>query len=958
VLVVRVTFAARRHILPLAAINARRERNRMGSIARQRDIIDRRRLTAELSDAARALKSPGPDRTPLLAVLRAALSQGRTEIRHRFEQKGTGAAVSREQCFLIDQLIRAVFDTVTQQLYPLANPTSGERLALVAVGGYGRGELAPYSDIDLLFLLPYKQTPHTEQVIESLLYLLWDLGLKIGHATRSVEDCLRHAKSDLTIRTSLLEMRYLWGEEVLVAELKRRFDGEIVRGTAAQFVEAKLAERDERHRRSGDSRYKLEPNVKEGKGGLRDLHTLYWLAKYIYRIDDVAKLVDLGVLSVEESRRFVRAQEFLWTVRCHLHYLSGRAEEWLTFDLQNEIGRRMGYTDHTGSRGVERFMKHYFLIAKEVGDLTRIFGAILEADQKRKRRLPWVRWGIGRRGLDGFVIDGERLTIPAEDFFEKDPVGLIRLFHVAQRTEIDIHPRALRRAGQSVRLIDAKLRENPEANQLFLEILTSPNDPEAALRRMNEAGVLGRFIPDFGRVVAQMQYDMYHHYTVDEHTLFAIGILHKIEKGELRAEAPLSTALFPTIISRRALYLAVLLHDIAKGRGGDHSVIGEGIALKLAPRLGLDAEETETVAWLVRWHLLMSSTAFKRDIGDPRTIADFVALVQSPERLKLLTILTSADIRAVGPRVWNGWKAALLRDLYHCAVEVMSGGLNAEPQDARIAAAQAAARERLSDFSDDEFALFAKSGYPFYWLSFDPEVHARHARLMRQAQATGAPLVVEKRVDAQRAVTEITLYTADHPGLFSRIAGALAVSGANIVDARIMTMSNGMALDTFWVQDLADHAFDRADKLARLAVTFEKVLTGDLKPHLELARPPAFPTRMQVFTVAPRVLVDNQASSLHTVIEVNGRDRPGLLFELTRELTRLSLQVSSAKISTYGEKVVDVFYVKNLFGHKVEHPQKLAEIRTTLAAVLAQSNQAAPAPPQRQPAPALETAAE
>ncbi len=910
------------------------------TIVRQRDVIDRQKLNEALSAAARSTKSPSLDRAPLVTVLKAALAKGRIEIRRRFDDKGDGPAVIREQCFLIDQLIRALFDVVTTELYPLANPTSGEKLALVAVGGYGRGELAPFSDIDLLFLLPYKQTPHTEQVVESLLYLLWDLGLKIGHATRSIEDCLRHAKSDLTIRTGLLEARYLWGDQPLFAELKKRFDGEIVRGTAAHFIEAKLAERDERHRRTGDSRYVLEPNVKEGKGGLRDLHTLFWLAKYIYRIDDVAKLVDLGVLSAEESRRFARAQNFLWTVRCHLHFIAGRGEERLTFDLQTEIGRRMGYTDHAGSRGVERFMKHYFLVAKDVGDLTRIFCAILESDQQRKRRLSWVRWGIGRRGLDGFVLDGERLTIPSEDFFETDPVALIRLFHVAQRTELDIHPRALRRASQSLRLIDAKLRQDPEANRLFLEILTSRKDPEAILRRMNEARVFGRFIPDFGRVVAQMQYDMYHHYTVDEHTLFAIGILHKIENGEVKDEAPLATKLFGKIVSRRALYLAVLLHDIAKGRGGDHSVLGEGIALKLGPRLGLTAEETETVAWLVRWHLLMSGTAFKRDIGDPRTIADFAEIVQSPERLKLLLILTNADIRAVGPQVWNAWKAALLRDLYQRAIDLMSGGLTDEPQEARIAAAQGAARERLPDFTEAEFAAFVKAGYAFYWLSFPADVHARHARLMREAAASGAPLVVEKRVDAGRAVTEITLYTADHPGLFSRIAGALAVSGANIVDARIMTMSNGMALDTFRVQDLAGHAFDRPDKLARLAVVFENVLTGDLKPHRELARPPAFPSRMQAFTVAPRVLVDNQASALHTVIEVNGRDRPGLLFELTRELTRLNLQVSSAKISTYGEKVVDVFYVKNLFGHKVEHPTKLAEIRSTLEAVLARADKA------------------
>jgi [protein-PII] uridylyltransferase len=921
----------------------------MGIISRQREIIDRRALTERLTLVAGSVQAPALDRSPFVAPLKAALTAGRTEIRRRFEATGDGAAAVREQCFLVDQLIRALFDFVTLVIYPLPNPTSGERLAIIAVGGYGRGELAPYSDVDLLFLLPYKRTPHTEQVIEYLLYVLWDLGLKIGQSTRSVDECLRQARSDLTIRTGLLEARYLWGEQALFNELKRRFDSDIVKGSAAQFVASKLAERDARHKRVGDSRYQLEPNIKEGKGGLRDLHTLFWIAKYIYRTDDISKLVELGVLSAEESQRFDRAQKFLWTVRCHIHYLAGRAEERLTFDLQSEIGRRMNYTDRAGSRGVERFMKHYFLVAKDVGDLTRIFCAILEADQKHKRRLSWVRWGSTRRALGGFIVDGERLTIPSEDFFKRDPVALLRLFHVAQQHELDIHPRALRAASQSLRLINP-LREDPEANRLFLEILTSRQDPETALRRMNEAGALGRFIPDFGRVVAQMQYDMYHFYTVDEHTLFAIGILHKIESGLLKEELPLATQLMPTIVSRRALYLAVLLHDIAKGRGGDHSEIGEQIALKLGPRLGLSAEETETVAWLVRWHLLMSSTAFKLDIGDPRTIANFVERVQSPERLKLLLALTVADIRAVGPKVWNGWKAALLRELYHRALEVISGGLTGNGQDTRAASAQAAARRLLPDFSEAEFATFVGRGYPFYWLSFDPATHARHARLIREAEASGAPLTVEKRVDTHQSVTEITLYTADHPGLFSRIAGALAISGANIVDAKIMTMSNGMALDTFWVQDSAGGPFDRPDKLAKLAVVFENVLTGDLKPHREFARPVAIPSRTRVFTVTPRVLLDNKASGSHTVIEVNGRDRPGLLFELTRALTRLNLQVSSAKISTYGEKVVDVFYVKNLFGHKIEHPAKLAEIQRTLEAVLAKGNEPALAIAAREPA--------
>jgi [protein-PII] uridylyltransferase len=578
-------------------------------------------------------------------------------------------------------------------------------------------------------------------------------------------------------------------------------------------------------------------------------------------------------------------------------------------------------------------MKHYFLVAKDVGDLTRIFCAVLEAEQRREPR--WRRWTTRRRQIDGFAVDSGRLNVASDNAFRDDPVNFLRLFLVAEEHGLDIHPQALRLITQSLRLVDAKLRADREANRLFMEILTSRKDPETALRRLNEAGVFGRFIPDFGRVVAQMQYDMYHVYTVDEHTIRAIGILHRIENGELEDEAPVATGAVLEVVSRRALYLAVLLHDIAKGRGGDHSELGEKVALKLGPRLGLDAEEVEQVAWLVRWHLLMSNTAFKRDIDDPQTIRDFVEKVQSPERLKLLVVLTVADIRAVGPKTWNGWKAALLRELYHRAMEVMSGAQAVGARDLRVKGAQQAARALLPDFSEAEVRAFADQAYPFYWLSFDAETHARHARLVREAQRSRAPLSVDKRVDPSRSITEVTLYTADHPGLFSRIAGALALAGANIVDAKIHTLSNGMALDTFWVQDRDGGAFARPQKLAKLSVMFENVLVGKLKPHIDLAAPASVPSRTRVFTVPPRVLIDNKASSTHTVIEVNGRDRTGLLYEVTRALTQLNLQISSAKISTYGEKVVDVFYVKDLFGHKIDHEKRLGDIRERLAAALA-----------------------
>jgi [protein-PII] uridylyltransferase len=931
----------------VASVGIPRRNDRMQHLAHPERIVDPVALDKFLD---RAIAEAGADQAQaaLVAQLKPVLQAGRTEVEVRFLESQDGAAAMTGNSWLIDTIIRALHRITLQTLFPVSNPTKGERLAIVAVGGYGRAELAPQSDIDLLFLLPYKATPHTEQVVEFLLYVLWDLGLKVGHATRSVDESLRQATGDITIRTALLESRLISGEEALFADLQRRFEQEVIEGSGIGFVDAKLAERDQRHQKLGDSRYVLEPNIKEGKGGLRDLHGLLWIAKYLFRVHSLNELVERGILAKDEANRFHRAEIFLWTVRCHLHYLTGRPEERLTFDVQTQIGERMGYTDHAGTRGVERFMKHYFLIAKDVGDLTRIFIAALEADQKRKPVSLWRRLLPAAKSIEGFRIDGGRLSLLTDRAFEDDPVNLLRLFQVAQAHRLDIHPHALRLVTQSLKLIDAKLRLDPEANRLFMEILTSRIDPEVSLRRLNEAGVFGRFIPDFGRVVAQMQYDMYHVYTVDEHTIFALAQLHQIEIGELKEPLPLASSIVDTIASRRALYLAVLLHDIAKGRPGDHSELGAKIALKLGPRLGLDAEETETVSWLVLNHLVMSRTAFKRDIDDPKTIQDFVGLVQSPERLKLLLILTACDIRAVGPNVWNGWKAALLRELYNRAQEVMSGGVVADPRDVRIAKVQDQVRELLPEFTPGEFAAFTQRGYPFYWLSHDPMTLARHGRMMREAERSAAPLTVATRVDLARSVTEITVHAADHPGLFSRIAGALSVAGAMIVDARIVTMVNGMAMDTFWVQDTTGGAFDRPDKLARLAVMFENVLGGKLDPRKELKRRPAFPSRTRVFTVAPRVLIDNKASTAHTVVEVNGRDRPALLFDLTRALTGQGVQISGAKITTYGEKVVDVFYVKDIFGLKIEHESKIREIRAALVRVLTETD-GEPAKPAAKP---------
>ncbi len=908
----------------------------MARILRQRAIIDRGALNAELDILVDDGKAAGVQRRDALDILKRSLEDGKAEIRRRFEAvRGGGPRTLREQSFLMDQLIRVIYDLAANRAYRASNPTAGEHLCIAAVGGYGRGELAPCSDIDLLFVLPFKSTPRNEQVIEYVLYMLWDLGLKVGHATRTIQECVRLSRKDLTIRTSILESRFVWGEKPLFDQLRTRFRKEVVKGSERAFVEAKLAERDERHRRMGGSRYVLEPNVKDGKGGLRDLHTLFWIAKYLHPVREVSDLVDRGVLRASEAARFAKAQRFLSTVRCRLHYLSGRGDDRITFDRQPEIGALLGYKDHAGARGVERFMKHYYLTVKEVGDLTGIFCAALEIEHSRRSRFALPKLGLLQRAPDGLAIESGRLALARGARFVERPIEILRLFHTSQDRGIDIHPRVLRAMTRNLRLVDG-LREDAEANRLFLDMLTSPKNPERILRQLNEAGVFGRFIPDFGRVVAQMQHDMYHVFTVDEHTIMAIGILRGIEDGAFTEEMPIATEVVQTVQSRRALYMAVLLHDIGKGRGGDHSEIGEQVALRLCPRVGLTPEETETTAWLVRQHLVMSNTAFRRDVNDPKTVSDFVETVRSLERLRLLLVLTVADIRAVGPGVWTAWKAALLRDLYYAAEEAMTGGMAAAGHGYRIERAKENLAAALDDFAPREIETHLESGYPAYWLSHPTEALARHARLVRAVTRSATPLSIDTRIDRYREATEVTVYAPDHSGLFSHIAGAIAVSGANIVDAKIFTMTDGMALDTFWVQDGRDQPIGSRDRLARLEANIEHAITGRMRPMRELEEMirKQGEKRDNVFTVEPRVIIDNTASATHTVVEVNGRDRPGLLYALTRALSGEEVQIGSAQIATYGESAVDVFYIKDVFGLKVTHEVKLERIRKALLEAL------------------------
>ncbi len=920
------SFAARAYLPKMAS--------RPDSIPNRRAIIDRRVLADAL-----AARLAGADfaaaRAAIAETLKTALAAGRAELQRRIrETPAKGLELAGGQAFLVDQLLRLAFDAVTTSLYPARNRTAAERLALVAVGGYGRGQMAPFSDVDLLFLTPYKQTAWGEQVIETMLYLLWDLGLKIGHATRSLDDMVRLARADITIRTSLLEMRFVWGDQLLYEEGAQRFRREVVAGTARDFTSQKLAERDERHRKMGDSRYVVEPNLKEGKGGLRDLHTLYWIGKYAYMVDAVADLVDKGLLTASELRQFRRAESFLWAVRIHLHDIAGRAEERLTFDVQRELATRLNYATRGSMAPVERFMRHYFLMAKIVGDLTGLFLAHLDESFARASWLPVLTRRPARLG--GFTLRRGQLGVPADDFFRDEPVRLVELFAIAAREKLPIHPLAMRQAARDAVLIDEGVRRDRRANTLFLEVLTSRHDPETVLRWMNEAGVFGRFVPDFGRVVAQMQYDMYHHYTVDEHTIRAIGLVAKIEAGELTAEHPVSARIIHQIVSRRVLYVAVLLHDIAKGRGGDHSELGAGVAQALCPRLGMSPAETETVAWLVRFHLLMSRTAFKRDLADFKTILDFVEAVASPERLRLLLLLTVVDIRAVGPGVWNAWKGQLLRELYEAAEEVLRLGHKQKGRQDRIAAKQEGLAASVA-WPAERFRGYAARFADSYWVAEPADAIAINAAMITAADAEDCPLSISAVPDAASGTTLVSIYAADHPGLFYRIAGAISLAGANILDARIHTTRDGQAVDNFVIADPLGRPFAESGQLARLKRIIDDVLTGKVRLADRLAARPLARRRAEVFTVEPNVLIDNKASNRYTVVEVAAADRPALLYSLTHGLFQNRVTIHSAHIATYGERATDTFYITDLTGQKISEAARLRLLERRLLAIAAGS---------------------
>ena len=882
-------------------------------------------------------------RAELLVVFKDWMQTVHKKIETRFLEDNNGLQCALDLSTFQDMLITRIFSFGSEHIYPRLNPTSGERICLVATGGYGRGLLAPESDIDLLILLPYKQTSWGESLLEFILYMLWDMGFKVGHATRTIKQCVNTALEDHTIRTALLDARMLCGDETLYGEFIEDFTTKVIKGHSVEFIEDKLGEREARHRKSGNSRYVVEPDIKEGKGGLRDLHNLSWLLTFTRRDEKVIE-ADANIrLSSSEQTTFRRCERFLWATRCHLHFLSKRPEERLSFDVQMAMAERMSYHDKGGLRGVERFMKHYFLVARDVGELTRIICSALELKQLKKPpvlhrimdRLKGVKEAEAFLN-DDFIVEHGRLNVRSDDCFERDPLNIFRLFSIADLNNVLLHPTALRLMQGSFHLIDDDLRANAEANELFLDILTSPHGVEKTLRKMNEVGVLGRFIPDFGKIVCLMQFNMYHRYTVDEHLIATIGVLAKIETGEYAQDHPLSVEIFASIENSRLLYVALLLHDIAKGRDEDHSTAGRTVALSLCPRLGLTKAETEIVAWLVENHLVMSHFAQNRDLSDPQTISDFVDIVKTRERLKLILVLTVADIRGVGPGVWNGWKGELLRTLYYQTEPVLAGGHQRRDQKRQIKAIVDSFKILLEDWSAEERDQYVEVLEDEYWLKTDQKHQIEHAALVKEARAGKLDFATKITSDEFTEITELMIYATAHPRFLPRVAGACAAAGANIVGAQIFTTKDGMALDEFYLQREFEMEEDEVRRGHKIVENIGKLLRGEKNLEDLLSGRSKPKGAVEAFTVKPSVVLNNELSEKHTVVEVEALDRPGLLYDLTNEMSLMELSVTSAHISTFGERAIDAFYVQDVKGEKIGSEALLSKIKSSLETVLSE----------------------
>ena len=839
---------------------------------------------------------------------------------------------------LIDSMLRVVFKKIYHKIF---NNTD-YIFSIIAVGGYGRGELAPCSDLDLLFLLPnnlkINESKHAEEVIQFILYILWDLGYSVGHSTRTIDDCIEKSKLDLTISTALLEKRFIVGNEDVFSLLNDKFTLFIKNTKTLKFVEAKLVESELRHKRFGGSRYVVEPNVKDGKGGLRDLHTLIWISKFAYKVDSVSKLINMGALSKKEAASFAESQRFLLSVRCHLHYRAFREDDRLAMDAQLDLAKTMNFKNTITQKDVERFMKRYFLATKTVGSLTRIFCAAIETEFNKPLRLSFLSFKK-KEDVYPFDIELGRLFVKNKEVLSENPVNIIKLFNISHNKNIDIHPKTLRYLTSLQRLINYEVRNDFDANKMFLDILTSDKDSTRTLRLMNESNILGKFIPEFQKIVGLMQFDMYHSYTVDEHTIFTISNLYSLKNGEFKNFAPLASKVILEISSKKCLFVAMLLHDIAKGRKGDHSENGALIASVVCPRLGLSKEETKTVEWLILYHLLMSKTAFRYELGDARVIKSFVDKVKSVERLKLLLVLTVADIKGVGPEIWNDWKGSLITELYSKSFDMLQkDNVNELIKTPKKSFENFLVENGLTNSDAKQYCSYY---YDNYWEIFKLSRIINHYEIFRNMYKDSKKFKVHLFDESKLKATELLVIAPDHHGLFSLISGLVSASGYDVVNAKIITRSDGYALDTFFIQNKNRQPIIEEHSKKKLLKVISQGLEGNFNVEKALnKRWEEIPARFRAIKAPTRVIIDNNMSDEYSILEIKCKNAPGVLYRITKVITSLGLQINTANVSTYGDRVVDIFYIKDAFGSKIDNNKSMDKVKMSILKTLEETDPA------------------
>lgn len=865
-------------------------------------------------------------RVRLLEASRGFLDHHMEAIQKRHRDGESGRRITGSLTSLADTLIRNLYRSVSADV-----PEAGlGACTLIALGGYGRGELNPRSDIDLMFYYSGKDRPFAEKISERMLYLLWDLGLEVGYSVRTEKDCLEMAERDITARTALLDSRYLVGDEALFQGYERSVLEAVLGRNSQGFIREKLEENERRLHKYGSSVFLLEPNIKEGEGGLRDLHTALWIAQVKFKARSLRDLIIKGVLTEREGNNFEAALDYLWRIRNELHFLSPRKNDQINFEQQEKIAAFLGYHDNRKAPAVEQFMQDYYSHATQVEHMASLL--ITKATQQDDSGLGIIGYLKRRTVAEGFYILRGELRVSREDLFEQNPAAMMDAFRLSQHHEVKLAVPLKGLIRDNLHRINDKVRRSRQMSEGFLDILRQPKALGRTLRDMHHLQFLNRFMPEFERIYCKVQHDAYHIYTVDIHTLFAMEEIAKLWLGEYRVKKPLLTQVANDIEKKELLLLSVLLHDIGKGEGKDHSNKGADMVPTISRRLGLNKEDSQRLEFLVRNHLVMAHISQRRDLHDDKLILQFARSMEMSENLKMLFLLTFADIKAVGPDVWSEWKGLLLQELYEKAYEVLErGNFRLEKRSEKLRNRKRKVVERLTDEYDLKQVkdLVATLGTR-YLMSYRSHTIAEHLRVVLGRGERTLALKVEQ--DAEADYTQVTISTLDIPGLFSKIAGVMAANGINILGAQVFTTGSGVALDILQVRSSGGERITSSDKWNRFEADLTAVIEGrarvdDLvnKRH----RPSFLPERPRP-RHPNRVEIDNEVSDEYTVVDIYARDQVGLLYRITRTLKDLGLYIGVSKISTKVDQVTDTFYLQDIFGQKVVFAEKLEELRRKL----------------------------